>query len=111
MAQGVLETGPLPHEALAAARAFHAEQLPKVTSALAGEIDNLAIVMKCPAYDHADWRRAIARDLAREYAPKRVNIVAGDAADEIEATLAFLDAAPGVTGHYLPLQSGGGARV
>jgi hypothetical protein len=51
--------------------------------------------------DHRDWRRGIVRDLAREIAPKRVNLVAGDNLDAIEQTIAYLERAPGVTGQLL----------
>lgn len=106
MAQGVLDVGRLPDAALEAASHFHSRWLPKVTSALEGEIDHLVILMKFAPYDHADWRRAAARDLARGYAPKRVNIVAGGVSAGITETLAYLDCAPGVTGQYLPLGGG-----
>lgn len=61
----------------------------------------LAIILPPAPYDHTDWRRALARDLAREAAPKRVNIVAGHHGDARNAVLRFLADAPGVTGQYL----------
>ncbi len=62
--------------------------------------------MPAAPYDHADWRRAVARDLARAYAPKRVNVVGGN---DLAATLDYLAGAPGVTGQYLPLDGAGAA--
>ncbi|WP_284124840.1 Rossmann fold domain-containing protein [Parerythrobacter aestuarii] len=103
MAQAVLDCGRLPDGAAEAARVFYSDWLPKVTGALAGEVDTLAIVMNVADYDHADWRRAVAHDLARQHAPKRVNVVSGEGA-ALAATLAYLECAPGVTGHYLPLE-------
>ena len=41
-----------------------------------------------------------ARDLAREAAPKRVNIIAGTPGAARNDVLRFLADAPGVTGHY-----------
>jgi hypothetical protein len=65
------------------------------------ETTALAILLAPAPHDHRDWRRAFARDLARDAAPKRVNIVAGHPGAALEATLRFLADAPGVTGHYL----------
>jgi len=53
--------------------------------------------------DHNDWRRGIARDLAREFAPVRINIVGGGAQHAREEALAYLRDAPGITGQYLAL--------
>jgi hypothetical protein len=49
--------------------------------------------------------------LAREAAPLRVNAVAGSDPAAIEAALAYLAAADGVTGQYLPLDSAGAGAV
>ena len=75
MTQSVLKVGELPVSALEAASLFHAEWVHKASDALDGDADNLAIVLPAAAYDHTDWRRAAAHDLARAFAPKRVNIV------------------------------------
>ncbi|HSJ77728.1 MAG TPA: hypothetical protein VK913_03235, partial [Erythrobacter sp.] len=61
----------------------------------------LAIILPPAPHDHRDWRLALARDLAREATPKRVNIVAGTKGEALAATLRFLSDAPGVTGQYL----------
>jgi len=63
--------------------------------------------MPLAPYDHVDWRRAVARDLARAAAPARVNLIAGDDQRAIVAALAFLEDARGVTGQYLPLDGQG----
>ena len=91
----------LPDSALDAAGAFMAFHLETARAILAAQDTTaLAIILAPAAHDHADWRRALARDLAREAAPKRVNIVAGSPGDARKAVLRFLADAPGVTGHY-----------
>nr|WP_137676113.1 hypothetical protein [Parerythrobacter lutipelagi] len=96
----------LPETALEAAEAFREHHLHSARKYLA-EGKDLAIVVPPASFDHADWRRAMAHDLARAHAPARVNIVAGDDEASIAAALAFLEQAPGVTGQYLPLHGAG----
>ena len=97
-----LEIAALPEAAIDAAAAFMAFHV-ETARALLAEPDctALAIILPPASYDHRDWRLAMARDLAREAAPKRVNIVAGLPGDAREETLHFLADAPGVTGQYL----------
>ncbi|TAD82620.1 MAG: hypothetical protein EAY70_03250 [Sphingomonadales bacterium] len=97
-----LEVGLLPSGALDAATAFMAFHL-EAARALLAEVDCTALVIVLPPapHDHRDWRLAMARDLAREVAPKRVNVVAAAAGDACDAALHFLSDAPGVTGQYL----------
>ncbi len=101
MTQAVLRIAELPGDALGAAAAFHGEWLPRVRALLADGAEALAVVLPGAAYDHNDWRRAAARDLARAAAPTRANIVAGDDSQAVAAILAYLERAPGVTGQYL----------
>lgn len=97
-----LEIGLLPAGALDAAMAFMALHLEAARAALAEpETTALTITLPPAPHDHRDWRRALARDLAREVTPKRVNIVAGHPGDARNAVLRFLADAPGVTGQYL----------
>ena len=97
-----LEATSLPDSALDAASAFMAFHLEAARALLARpDCDALAIILAPAGHDHADWRLALARDLAREAAPKRVNLVAGSPGPAREATLRFLADAPGVTGQYL----------
>lgn len=91
----------LPQSPLDASAAYFANHLSVARTKLA-EADALAIILPSAGTDHDDWRRALARDLAREYAPKRVNVIGG-AGDGLSATLAYLGNAPGVTGQYCPL--------
>jgi hypothetical protein len=99
--QAVIEIEGLPHAALEAASVFHAEHLQRARAALAGKVDALALVFPAAPYDHSPWRRAVVADLARAAAPKRVNAVAGDDAEAIGATLAWLEQAGGITGQLL----------
>lgn len=102
--QAVLTIDDLPATALDAAAEFHARWVPEVRTVLEDEeTSSLAIVLDPAPYDHTDWRRSAARDLARALAPKRVNIVAGRKPEAIAATLDYLRDAPGVTGQYHPL--------
>ncbi|VWX48604.1 Rossmann fold domain-containing protein [Novosphingobium sp. 9U] len=108
---GVLRVGALPDEPLAAAAQFHAEVLPRALETLAGGAD-LALVFGPADHTHRDWRLGVVRGLARQHAPLRVNAVAGDDAAAIEAALAYLAQAPGVTGQSLPLDgTGAGAML
>ncbi len=97
-----LEVGLLPESALDAAGAFMALYLDAARALLADhEASALAIILPPAPHDHRDWRLALARDLAREAAPKRINIVAGHHGEARAATLRFLADARGVTGQYL----------
>ena len=97
-----LEVGRLPDGALDAANAFMAFHLEAARSILADPATTaLAIVLPPAARDHRDWRLALARDLAREAAPMRVNVIASAPGEARDATLRFLSDAPGVTGQYL----------
>jgi hypothetical protein len=112
MSHAVLRIGSLPSGALDAAREFHATWLEQALALLTEGPVSLVIVMPPAAYDHSDWRRAVARDLARRAAPVRVNVIAGDEAGAITSALAYLEEAPGVTGQYLPLDgTGAGNRL
>jgi len=97
-----LEVGLLPQSALGAAGAFMALHLEVARGILADpEVRALAIVLPPAPHDHRDWRLALARDLAREAAPTRVNVVSGNPGEARTAILRFLADAPGVTGQYL----------
>ena len=99
----VLAVEGLPEGALDAAAAFHAEWLPRARALLDGLAAEGHLVLVFPAapYDHRGWRLAAVQDLARAAAPRRVNAVAGDAAQAIAQTVDWLAQAPGVTGQLL----------
>jgi len=97
-----LDIGLLPDTALDAAAAFMALHREAARALLAEpECTALAIILLPAPYNHRDWRQALARDLAREAAPKRVNVIAGAPGEARAASLHFLSDAPGVTGQYL----------
>ncbi len=97
-----LEVGPLPGAALDAAAAFMAVHLDPARALLRQpDCTAVAIILPPAPHDHRDWRLALARDLAREAAPARVNVVAGLPGDARAAVLRFLADAHGVTGQYL----------
>jgi len=100
--QEILRIDPLPDSPLKAAAQFHAEYLPKVLDLLA-DSENVVIALSYADSHHNDWRRSVARDLAREFAPKRVNIVSSTDETRIAATCDYLQRADGITGQYLPL--------
>lgn len=106
--QRVFTVEHLPADGLAAGAAFFAEHLSGARAAIEGaDIKALAIVLPPAGPDHTDWRTALARDLARAYTPKRVNVVAGEEGGELDALLAYLGNAPGVTGHYCEVHDQG----
>lgn len=99
--QEVLRIDSLPDGALDAAGAFHERHMSEVRRLLTGQADALAILLPLAPRDHDDWRRALARDLGRAHAPKRVNIVGAGADKATCGLLEYLVDAPGVTGQYL----------
>lgn len=99
--QQVLRIDGLPAGAVDAAAEFYRSWLAKARSAVAENIASLVLVMPPAPHDHRDWRLGLARDLAREAPPCRVNIIAGDDPAAIAATLEYLEHAPGVTGQLL----------
>jgi hypothetical protein len=99
--QRVLEVASLPDRPLDAATAFMARYLPQARTLLeSSDVLALAIIVPPAGKAHCDWRRALARGLAREYAPKRTNLIAAQPGEACQQMLRFLSDAPGVTGHY-----------
>ncbi len=89
-------------EPIEAAALFYRDFLAGARELLEGDASSLVIVLPHAPLDHDDWRRALARDLARAHAPKRVNCVAGPGEEAIAAMLTYLEDAPGITGQYCP---------
>ena len=100
--QAVLSVETLPECAIDAAAQFMTAHLASARSLLDGEADALAIVLPSAPRDHDDWRRAVARDLARAHAPTRVNVIGTSQESQRIALLGYLEGAPGITGQYLP---------
>ena len=102
----VVALAALPDSALAAAAQFYADILPQLP-ALFAQHDALALQLPAAPADHDDWRRSCARDIARAHAPARFNIIGGGDAEAVQASLAYLAGAAGVTGQYLKLHPAG----
>ena len=96
----------LPEGPSAAAVAFYGAWLGRAQAMLAGG-SSLTLVFPPAGHEHSGWRLSAVQSLALESAPARVNAVASDDAAGIAAALAYLAAADGVTGQYLPLDSAG----
>lgn len=94
--------GGLPERAIDAHRAFFDQHLDRIRKELAEpRCKSFTIALGPANHEHDAWRGALAADLAREYAPKRVNVAAGPKTDAFDALLEYLEDAPGVTGQYL----------
>lgn len=100
-----LDVTGLPGVPSAAAAMFYGEWLARAQALLSG--DSLVLVFPPAGHEHAGWRLSAVQTLARESAPSRVNAVASDDEAATAAALAYLAAAEGVTGQYLPLDSAG----
>ncbi len=98
-----LKIDALPSSPSAAASQFYTDHLPVISARLASGLGHLTLLLPVASVDHDDWRRAAVRDLAREYAPSRVNCLGGGSESARSEALAYLRDAPGVTGQYLPL--------
>jgi hypothetical protein len=101
----LLPVGQLPDEPLEAATVFLREELAEVAAAAAG--GDLTLVFAPADHTHRGWRLAIVQELARKYAPRRINAVASDDEAAIAAAERYLAASPGVTGQLLPLDGNG----
>jgi hypothetical protein len=102
----LLRVGPLPDDALPASARFHAQDLPRVMEALSQGAD-LVLIFGPADHTHRDWRNGVVRSLARQFAPIRVNGVAGDDEAALAAAVEYLARAPGVTGQMLPVDGTG----
>ena len=71
----------------------------------------LMLIFEAADHTHTGWRLAAIQSLARERAPQRVNGIGGGSAAATSAALAYLAAAAGVTGQYLPLADAGAGLV
>ncbi|MDG2005330.1 MAG: hypothetical protein P8J20_18560 [Novosphingobium sp.] len=101
----------LPDEPLAAAAQFHASELPGIRRALDNRPDQLTLVFAPADHSHHAWRLAAVQELAREYAPLRVNAAVSDEDDAIAAAATYLSEAKGLTGQLLALDGNGAGPV
>ncbi|MFZ1741604.1 MAG: Rossmann fold domain-containing protein [Pontixanthobacter sp.] len=104
--QTILTIGSLPAAAADAAQEFYRQWQPQILQRLSLGGD-LVVHVPGAGPDHADWRRAAVRDLARASTPQRINFVSGETGFSLEATAEFLAYSPGITGQYLVLHDGG----
>lgn len=102
-APAIIRVDRLPESALDAAAAFHAKWADEVRNAAAQGSECIIVVLHPAPFDHADWRRAAARDLARAYPDHCINIVGGLDGGALARMVEFLGRAPAITGQYLPL--------
>jgi hypothetical protein len=100
--QAVLTVQALPDDAIDAAARFFRDNLDRLETLVAERPVAIAIVLPEAGPDHDHWRRALARDLGRKYAPVRVNVVGAADPAATEALLHYLGGAPGITGQYCP---------
>lgn len=118
MSQVVFRLMELPEAPLDAAAHFLSEHLPFVRQLLSGEAadqmpglaeepDALALVFPPGGKDQQGWRLAIIQELAREAAPLRVNGIAGDDDEAIDAAADWLAQAPGITGQLFAVDGSG----
>ena len=107
----VYEVEALPDAALAAAALFHANHLPLIEIALATLDETLTIVFSPADHTHRGWRLAVVQELARQYAPLRINAVSGDNDAAISAAVNSLEIAEGVTGQSFLLVGAGAGTV
>lgn len=102
MAQAKYCVSDLPESALLASAAFYAEHLEKARAQVADSNSerDLVIVLPAAGPEHTDWRQALAKTLARECAPARVNVVGASDEANTRSLCNYLAGAKGVTGHY-----------
>ncbi len=107
----LLRVGPLPQAALDAAAVFHGDVLPNVRAQLSAGADQLVLVFDPADHSHRGWRLAAVQDLARQYAPVRVNALESDDEAAIGAAAQYCADAPGLTGQLLVLDGKGASRL
>lgn len=102
MTQVVQHVEGLSENPLAASEMFYARHLATARRMIAeGGVSELAVVFPVADSPHDDWRRGLARELAREFKPIRANVVGASDSSAVQRILAYLRDAPGVTGQYL----------
>lgn len=92
---GIFEVDRLPAAPVDAAMHFHQHVVPQLRQRMAGDV---TVLLPRADHAHGSWRRAVIQELAREAAPRRVNAVAGSRDADVDAVIAYLESAPGVTG-------------
>jgi hypothetical protein len=85
---------------LDAAEKFYAEYLERRVEA---GVDLVVYRFGSAGHEHRGWRLAAIQNLARRFAPVRVNGIVGNQTAAYEEALAYLQGAPGITGQLLEL--------
>lgn len=101
----VLRIDSLPEAPLAAAAHFHTVIVPAIE---AERVQIMTLVLPPVDHTHRAWRTAALGALARALAPARINALSGGDTQAQDRAIAFVEAAPGLTGQLLALD--GGAR-
>ena len=98
----------LPAAPLDAAALFHAEWVPRIRSEQAQcEDECLTLIFSSADHSHRGWRLAVVQELAREFAPRRINALACEDEQGLSAALALLEPCQGITGQLLVLDGTG----
>ncbi|MEO1488264.1 MAG: Rossmann fold domain-containing protein [Pseudomonadota bacterium] len=102
MSQVVHTIPALPEAPLEAAAAYFADHHAQTCALIADEsVTSLVVLMETAATDHDAWRRALAGDLARAFAPRRCNVIGAASEEAAAPLLSYLEGAHGLTGQYL----------
>jgi hypothetical protein len=103
----------LPENPLDAAAHFHTNCAPDIRLEFEGLRDfaSYIIVFEPAGHEHRSWRLAVIQELAREFAPGRINAVIGTSDSAVTAALAYLGRAVGITGQLLDLDDTGAGEV
>ena len=102
----------LPECALEAAKLFHATHLDIIETTLGLSESGFIVVFPPADHSHRAWRLAAVQELARKFAPIRVNAIEGDNGPALLAARDYVENAPGLTGQLLKLDgSGAGALL
>lgn len=105
----LLRIAPLPDDPVAAAAAFHRDELPRILEQVAAA-GVLTLAFAPADHRHRGWRLAAVQSLAREAASaasaRRINAVSGGDEAAIGAAVRYLERAEGVTGQLLALADG-----
>jgi hypothetical protein len=113
MAELTLWLGNMPENPLDAAMYFHTKCIPDIRMEFETllVISHYTIVFEPDGHEHRSWRLAAIQELAREFAPGRVNAVVSKSESAIAAAQAFLERAEGITGQLLELDDSGAGEV
>lgn len=101
----------MPAEPLQAAAEFQGRIVPMVLAEVQGGARVLTLCFPPADHAHGDWRRALVATLARSIAPARINGLAADDEAAMAASLAWVEAAEGVTGQYFVLDGQGAGKI